>query len=418
MTAKILPEIVGINQLMDETSLVIADTRPAKMFVREANNVDIDSAGNVSRRRGATIQLAGKGYHSLYKAERGWLMLCYMNQLGTYIPATTTFTALALMSDAYTTSFTEENGNLYAMNPSFSCMFLPGNIVPKPIGVPLPGLDVEFRVIALGDMEEGIYGVAYSIVDADGEESGLSRPVTLTLEAGQGVEGNFFTIIAGYRYRVYMTTANGETLRQALEFDADTTTKQILVPEEGQLAETFGLEQPPKGHIIRSFNSRLLIGSTDSVYFTEAFRPHLHDPRSFVPIAGIAYMIESVGEGVFIADKRGVRFYKGEDPSTWTVHEASPEPVVYNTSTVVSGSFFGGELAQFDEVAVWLTRTGYQAGLPSGEVVRLNAGQVKTPSYIQGCTTTVLADGRKQLLTPVNSNELAEASVALDSTTI
>jgi hypothetical protein len=264
-------------------------------------------------------------------------------------------------------------------------------------------------------MEAGIYGVAYTLVDPSGEESGLSKITFLTLTAGQGIEGLLFSILSGYRFRVYITTANGEELRQAIEFPADTTTIQIQVPEEGRTAETFGLEPPPKGHIIRAFNSRLLIGTHNYVYFTETFRPHLWDPRNYITTNGFTLMVEPVKEGVFVADRKGVLFYKGDNPGSWQVVEASPETVIYGTSIVISGGFFGGELAQYDEVAVWLTDSWYQIGLPSGEVVRLNAAQIKTPDYVQGCVASILTEGRKQLITPVNSNLLATAGVALDS---
>jgi hypothetical protein len=410
------PQVVGISQLADETAMV--DEEGERMFVRSSVNVDIDKDGNFGRRPGATLKLTGAGYHSLYKAERGWLVVCYKSEIGVYDTTTETFTALVDMDTTYRTSFTEANGILYASNPNFSCMFLSGNTTAKPIGVPLPTVVPQFAVLGSGGMEEGTYGVAYTIVDPDGEESGLSDVVTLDLEANQGVQGTLFTVAAGYKYRVYMTVANGEELRQAMEFDADTASIQILVPETGRLAETFGLEPLPYGHIIRAFNSRLIVGSTDYVYFSEAFRPHLAHPTGHVQIAGLATMVEAVGSGVFIGDKRGVRFYRGEDPSAWTVLEASPEPVIYGTSAVLSGSFFTGELQEADKVAIWLTTSGYQVGLPTGEVLRLNAEQVKLPAYSQGCATVLTSDGRKQFVTPVNSNELAHASVALDSTTL
>jgi len=408
------PRIVGINQLTDETSL----TEEGAMFVREATNVDIDSKGNVSRRKGATLKLAGSGYHSLYMSGRGWLMMCHNNELGAYFPVANVFDPLVTMEDSYIVSYAEDNGNLYAMSPSFSCMFLPGSTASKPIGVPLPSITAEFGVLSSGGLEEGKYGVAYTIVDPDGEESGLSKIIFLEIPANGGIQGILFTIISGYKYRVYMTTANGEELHQAVEFDAAVTTIQILAPEKGRLAETFGLQPLPKGHIIRSFGARLLVGSVDVVYFSEAFRPHLADPTGFVAATGFVTMVECLDDGVFISDDYGVRFYKGSDPSSWEVMDGATEKAIFGTSLVVSGSFFSGDLAGEDKVAIWLTETGYQVGLTSGKVVKLNAGQVALPKYTQGCTTTLISDGRKQLITPVNSNQLAGVSVALDSVTI
>jgi hypothetical protein len=299
-------------------------------------------------------------------------------------------------------------------------MFKPGSSVARPIGVPLPNVTPQFTAsTGTGTLLPGSYGVTYSIVDPDGEESALGPIVKVDLTAQGRIDGTLFTIASGYTYRVYMTTTDGEELYQAAEFAANTVSFSVLQHQEGRQPATFGLDPVPTGHIVRTFKSRLLIGSTDFVYFTEAFRPHLYDCASnFIPTAGFTTMIEPVETGVFVADKRGVRFYEGEDPTVWKVKEVSPEPVVFNTSSVVSGALFTGQLANFSEVAVWLSSSGYQVGTPQGEVVKVNAEQVKLPNYVQGCSTYGVREGRKQFVTVVDSNVLASASVALDSTTI
>ena len=407
------PRIKGIDQLADETALVDTD---GTMRVREASNVDIDVDGNVSRRAGAVLDLAGSGYHSLYSSNRGWLMVCNKSQLGVYSDAA--FTPLAQMEGSQLVSYAEMNGNLYASSSTFNCMFLPGSTDAKTIGVPLPSVTPEFAGQADGALEPGSYGVTFTLVDPDGEESGTGPVTQIDLPDGGGVVGTMFTVMSGYKYRVYLTTANGDVLREAVEFDADTTAVTILDAAEGRECRTHGLEPAPYGHIIRAHNSRLLIGSTDYLYFTEAFRPHLVAPTGYVPITGFATMVESVDGGVYVGDKRGVTFYAGDDPVEWQVKDASPEKAIFGTSIVLSGDYFRGELQGHESIAVWLTQSGYQLGLPNGEVVRLNADQIRTPAYSQGCTAAIVRDGRKQLVTPVNSNVLAGASVALDSTTV
>lgn len=412
---KKFPRILGVNQMADETSL--DDKERDAMFVRKAVNVDIDADGNVSRRAGANLELSGSGYHSLYSSNRGWLMMCKNHQLGVYSEGA--FTPLVNMNGSNLTSYAELNRNLYAMNSTFSCKFTPGSLEYKPIGVPLKTSiwKPEFTATA-GGLPEGTYGVTYTVVDPDGEESGTGPVTTLELPSGGGIQGGIFEIASGYKYRIYLTRANGELLYRAAEFDANTNYYTVSTVEEGPECETHGLDQPPNGYILRAHGSRLLIGATGYVYFTEAFRPHLHDPRSFVPISGFCNMVESVDSGVFISDDHGVRFYAGDDPTAWEVKDASAEKAIFGTSLKASGADFGEQFARYDAVAVWLTSTGYQIGLPTGEVVRLNAGQVRTPAYTQGCSAMVISGGRKQIVSPVNSNELAGASVSLDSTTI
>lgn len=412
MAEKKFPRIIGIDQLADETALDQED----RMYVREANNVDIDAAGNISRRKGATLELSGSGYHSLYTSSRGWIMLCKKNQLGVYDPSSATFTPLVNMTDSRITSYVELNGNLYAMNSSFACKFTPGSAEYKPIGVPLPIVSPSFTATT-GSLDPGSYGVTFTVIDPDGEESGTAPITQIDLEHGGSIAGTLFTIASGYKHRIYMTAANGERLYQAAEFDANITSYTIASPEEGRECETHGLEQPPNGHIIRAHGSRLMIGSSNYVYYTEVFRPHLHNPNDFIPINGFCTIIESVDDGVFIGDDNGVFFYTGNEPAIWEQKQASADKAVFGTSVVVSGSFFGEEFAKYDSVAVWLTSSGYQVGLPTGQVARLNSSQVRTPAYSQGASAVLISDGRKQMVTPVNSNELAGASVSLDSVT-
>lgn len=407
-----LSRIVGVNQLADETALATRE----EMFVREANNVDIDIEGNVSRRAGAVLEASGSGYHSLYSSNRGWLMVCLKDKLGVYDPVSQTFTPLAQMAASQYVSYAELNGNLYASSPTFNCVFGRSTTDAKMIGVPLPDVTPEFSATA-GGLEPGTYAVTFTVIDPDGEESGTGPVVEVELPDGGGIVGTMFTVMSGYKYRVYMTTANGETLREAVEFDADTTTILIIEATHGRECRTHGLEPPPYGHIIRAHGSRLLIASSGYLYFTEAFRPHLISPTGYIQTNGFVTMVESVDGGVFVGDSRGVTFYQGDDPTDWKLKDASAERSIYGTSIVLSGDFFRGELRNFDSIAVWLTQSGYQLGLPNGEVIRLNADQIRTPAYSRGCTAAIIRDGRKQLVTPVNSNVLAGASVALDSTT-
>jgi hypothetical protein len=326
------------------------------------------------------------------------------------------FTPLVNMDGAYRTSYTELNGNLYAFNPVFACKFSPGSLEYKPVGVPLPVVTPVFSATA-GGLSAGSYGVTFTVIDPDGEESGTGPVQQIDLPSGGGIFGNLFTVAAGYKHRIYLTGPGGEQLFQALEFDADVTSVTVAVADQGRPCTTHGLTQPPHGHIVRNHGSRLLIAASGYVYYTEAFRPHLYDPRGFVRTSGFPTMVESVDDGVFIGDNAGVSFYAGDDPTQWQIQSVTGEQAVFGTSVVVAGSFFGEDFAKYSSVAVWLTSSGYQMGLPNGNVVRVNASQVSTPMYSQGSSAVLVSDGRKQLITPVSSNALAGASVALDSTT-
>ena len=415
MPTKLNKPVLGIDQLSDETNLLTdKDRRITSM--REGTNIDLDAEGNMSRRKGYTLKLAGSGYHSLYESTRGMLLVCNSNQMGIYNPEAATFTALTGMAAPYLTSFTELNGNIYFINPGHRGMIRSIETAVRPLGVALPDVSPIFTA-STGSLEAGTYGVAFSIVNELGEESPLGPLVTLTLPANGGVAATFLTVVAGYTYRIYMTTTDGEELYQATEFAADTTSYAIGSHQVGRRPATQFLSRLPFGYTIRAFGSRLYIATDNFVYYSEPFLPHLANlANGFLPTTGFTTMLQPVDGGMFIGDQTGVYFYEGQDPADFKPKLVSDEVAVFGTAVAVPGSFLPEKYASADTAAVWLSASGYHIGLPSGEVVRLHARQVLLPRYVQGCAALSVQDGRKQLITPVNSNVLADASVALDST--
>lgn len=407
--------VLGIDQLSDETSL-LHDSRKGITAIREATNIDLDEDGNVNRRKGYTLKLAGATYHSLFESSRGWLMACMGEELGVYTPETNTFAVITTMAVNNLTSFTELNGHLYFMNPGHKGMIRVDEAVARPLGETLPDVTPGFAAVASGALAAGNYGITYSVVNNIGEESPLGPLMVVTLAEQGSIQGTLFTVAAGYKYRIYMTTTDGVELYQAAEFDADVASFLISDHEVGRRPATQHLTYLPFGYTIRSHGSRLYVATTDFVFFSEAFMPHLcNAAHGFLPTTGFTTMLEPVDGGIYIGDQTGVNFYNGEDPLEFEPKKVSSEIPIFGTSIAVPGDFLPKDYASADVSAIWLTESGYYIGLPSGEVVRLHSRQVALPKYVQGCTAVSVKDGRKQLITPVNSNSLAGASVALDS---
>jgi hypothetical protein len=143
----------------------------------------------------------------------------------------------------------------------------------------------------------------------------------------------------------------------------------------------------------------------------------LYNPaHHFLPTTGITSLLQPVDGGIYIGDKRGVRFYSGEDPTEFKISEVSHEIPVYGTGISVPGDYLDAELGVGrDTVAIWLTTSGFNLGMPNGEIVRLHTQQVRLPNYVQGCAAAIIQDGRKQVITPVNSNVIGAVNIAEDS---
>jgi len=401
--------IKGIDQLSDETSLI-------EGTVRDAQNILIDRDGNFERRPGYTLRVPGSGYHSSYSSKRGWLLICQKNVINILDPETFSLTPIVSMNDSSLTSFTEYNDNLYFVNRGSSGMFRTNEAVVRDIGLSLPSISPSFAASSNGTLHPGTYGITYTIVDEFGEESGTGPIQTVELPNGGGIIGSMFAIVSDHKWRIYMTTADGEELYQADEFTANVATYIIDDHRQERQAETLHLKPLPYGLTIRSHGARLYVADKNHISYSSAFRPHLYNPAThFIPIIGYPYMMESIEAGIYVSDNTGVRFYQGKEPAEFVIVDSSPERAIFGTSAVIPGHFMSEDFNIYDRVVVWLSRLGYQVGLPTGEVVSLHKDQVKLPNYVQGCSTAFTYEGKRQLVTPVQSNESSGTNIAIDS---
>lgn len=400
--------VKGVDYLSNETSLL-------EGTVREANNVTIDRDGNFERRKGYTLRVAGSGYHSFYNSKRGWLIVCHKNVINIFDPETYVLTPIASMLESYLTSFTELNGNLYYVNPGASGMFRINETTHRSVGVTLPDTTPQFGASSNGTLHPGSYGVTYTLVDEFGEESPTGPIQVVDLPDGGSIVGTLFSIIPGYMWRIYMTTADGEELYQAEEFEADTVSITIGTHYQGRQPDTFQLQHMPKGLILRNYGSRLFVAAKNAIYYSDPFRPHLFSPTNYLPITGNPFMMEALDTGLFISDITGVSFYQGNDAAQFQVTQVSDERAVYGTSVIIPGEAMSDRFHQYYNVVVWLSQSGYQVGLPTGEVVPLHTKQVGLPNYVQGCSAFFTQEGKKQLVTPVQSNVVSGLNVAIDS---
>lgn len=406
------PFVQGMNTLSDETALPETQCRSAK-------DVDIDKDGNYGRRQGFTNIVPLINVHSLYPSKSSaYIFGCQKNNLGIFDLVNQNFTPLAVMPSAFLTSWTELDDNIYASNPAFNCRFESESFTVNPVAVPLPG-GITIDPSTNGGMEGGTYTVAYSIVDSAFEESPLSEEVQIEVPDGGGIAIVGVPYDGSSNIRIYASQRHGEELYRLIDAPMIAAEFLIGIAElryAGSQPETRFLEELPYGHFIEAHGSRLLVAFDNFLGFSNSFRPHLWDPRhNFIPFETIVTMLASVDDGVFISDTTGVKFLRGDDPEQFTVKDVDSNPAVYGSAVVVPGSHFNDELSQYDKIVVWLSKTGHQAGLPNGSVLRLNPGQLDLPHYSVASSTFTKKDGIKRVLIPVNSNRRNGTGTALDS---
>lgn len=221
----------------------------------------------------------------------------------------------------------------------------------------------------------------------------------------------------GWAVFVYITSADGDVLRYAAELPAVFPTYVVAETAQGGQLDTRFLTPLPAGDFICWHNGRLYTAKNGALYFSEAMRPHLHNPaHNVIPFSGHIAFVESVGDGLYVGDSRGVWFLSGNDPAKFEQRRVSSCRAVVRSSIMVPPEHFPPKQVPVDSpVAVWLSTSGYVVGMPGGTTVELQPDRLKVPSGLVGRSAFLLREGRKQVVTPVNSTSTATFGTAVDS---
>ncbi len=400
---------LGVDVLSSQTKL------PAQA-VRSALNVDIDSTGSFSRRDGRTFVVAGGGYHSIWRAaQKGWLLVARDQTLYRMDPTTYALTALHTLATDDPLSYCEYNGNVYFSSVS-SFGWVPSDATTsRNVGVPAPAEDPSLSADA-GSLLPGKYGVVITQVDDRGEEGPASSFTSVDLPSGGGIRLTGLPSRLGWSVYVYITSADGDVLRFATSFPAVFPTYVVTADAQGGEVETQFLEPLPPGHTVRWHNGRLFTVRNGEITFSEALRPHLYSPaHDRIPMSGYISFVESVGDGMYVGDSRGVWFLSGEDPSKFNMRLASPHRAVHRASVMVPPEHLPNKVNADKPCAVWLSAAGMVVGAPGGTVTELHSDRIRVPAGLTGRSVLLLRGGRKQIITPVNSTSAQAAGIAVDS---
>lgn len=401
--------ITGVDTLSSETALV-------KGAVRSAVNVDIGRAGRFKRRAGYVRRVAHPGMHSLfYAAQKGWTLVAQDSALYRLDTNTYSLTSLAALSSPDKLEYTEYNGNLYFANKTTIGWVPSDSTTARPVGVPVPTTPT--LSAAPGGLTPGKYGVAITFVDDRGEEGGATELQVIDLSDGGGIRLANLPQQLGWTISVYITSPDGDVLRWAAELPAVFPTYVVAETAQGGELDTQFLIPLPPGDIVRWHNGRLFTAKDGALRFSEALRPHLHNPaHGVIPFSGHIAFVESVGDGLYVGDSRGVWFLSGTDPTKFEQRRVSTCRAVARSSIMVPPEHLPSQQVPAEApVAVWLSTSGYVVGMSGGTTVELQPDRLKVPSGLTGRSAFLLREGRKQVITPVNSTSTATFGTAVDS---
>jgi len=332
--------------------------------LRNAVSVDIDDAGNLSRRSGMTKSYSGLNCRGGFSSPAGSFFL-EDHRLMQFDGSAVTELGQGFTGDHLAHHYLDQV--LYLSDGNRCVRVDSGALADWGLPIPQsPGLSA-----TSGTLGSGVYLAAIAYVDSDGRQSGLSSIKSISLSDNSGViiqslPGAPSSIITAPSYlRLFLSAANGEVLYRVADVALATASYTVSAAyhEDGFEVVWQPLGPPPPGRIIRSHGGRIYIADdTGLVWYSKPGSLHLFDlAHDFLLFSEPVTVMEPVESGIFFATDSRTEFHLGADPE-----EGFQVVEKYNY-----GAPFGtGRRLVFDAQAsvLWQSHRGTLIGAPDGSL--------------------------------------------------
>jgi hypothetical protein len=380
-------------------------------YLKKALNVNIDKTGNVYKRKGYT-KVDTANYSSLYTSD----------SLGTYAVRNGD---LVMVNPDYSTtliragvgnvslSFQEVDDIIYYTSTTINgTITLDG---PMPFGIQKNPLDPNL-VQTIGALPEGTYQVAFTYVNSDYKESGVSRSSVITVPSGSGIT---FTIPNNpdptiLYARVYCSTQNGEVLYYSgigtlgLSYFI-TSTAELINP-----IRTFNIDAAPLGQIVKFYKGRLYIAEGSTLWYSEPYSYEWYRlDTNFHQFPSEILEIMPVEDGMWIASDY-LYYLSGNEPEKFNRSLKEKVKIIKGTGTLISGSYI--HMDNTPTGYKWLVSSdlGIFILFNQGMCINLTSQNVELEKADLGTSLFLQDSGTNQYMSILKTNENPNNSVLGD----
>ena len=390
-TAPIGP-FVGINNRLPDHQLGIVERgQRAGDYLRNAVNVDLTAAGTLQRRKGSTLAQAGADCHSLWSD----------GEQAFYVDGDTLY---QYPRTVLRSGLVPGRRVSYCETPAGDVIWSNGAVLERlragassPLGLAVPNPAPTVTAAIGGGLNAGVYQVAITATNADGEESGATWPVQVVVADGGRIE---VTGLPGTLTNIYVSPLNGDKLYLA----ATTTASSYIIPIMGTLRQslqTLGLRPMPAGEIVREHGGRLLVVSGSTLYYSEPFGYGLHDPlRGRIPFGGRITLLAPVEGGCYVGTETETFWLPGGDIEKTEVVEMLPYGAVPGTDTALEN----------ETGVAWMSTRGLIVADAQGQAKNVQEDTVAVGPAQIGATLYREQDGMRQLVAAVSGAQESRAA--------
>lgn len=273
----------GLNNRLPSADLHVGEDDSD--WLSRADNVDITNAGTIVRRDGYVKAMEGTACHSLWSN----------GQLAFVVSGSTLYrlhaAAHGLEKEAIKTdmlpmarvSFAELNGTVFFSDGHTIHRILGG--VVQPVWAEEPNWRPAVEVGNTGGLPAALYQILLTQVNAAGEESPATFPVTVEIAGQSSLQQSLpasgaITItpaVAGH-YRIYATPPNGDVFYKVGESAAGEAFTRSTPVDGGARCPTLNLKTFPPCEQLSAGANRLYGSVGNALYASEPFSPGLYNP--------------------------------------------------------------------------------------------------------------------------------------------
>src|SRR5574337_745238 len=384
------------------------ETRLAPELLRQLVNLEV-VRGKLRLRKGYACVAALTAPHSLWSD--GARAFCAAGTLHQFDGATATDLSQPIVGPA---SFETLNGETYFSDGrSTGIIQADGSI--RSWGLDSPPVP-DLTASASGGLYAGQYQVALTYLMQSGEESGAGLAAAVQVAAGGGIVVRLPTEVPeeAATVAVYVSEANGSTLRLAMGVIAGQTTAVIGTGSCGRELKTQLLAKMPPGTIVRAAHGRIWSVLGDTVTASEPLRYGLTDARAgWLRWPEPITLFEPVDTGFFIGSASRVAFLQGLNPKDLVTRDVASEGAI--APLRVKAAVLG--LQASGDAVVWFTKRGWAYGLADGSVAYPADKKLALPEYAEGTGILMEQDGLRQLLAVVRTAGSSSAAAGDSVTT-
>lgn len=384
----------GINNIDSDEQLEDSELRAAK-------NIDISRKGKLSRRDGFSKVYIGTNVHSVW-SDGTTTPFVEDGVLKTLASDNTATTIRSDVTRFGTMSYYAVNGSIYYTDGTVTGIY---NVDEgsKPLGLPTPFTRPVLTSVS-GVLPAGQYGVAFTVADASGMESGATISTWIELpNDGSGITVSGISVPADASYvNVYMTNTDGDTL-----FLAESTTDSsvtITHPPQGAAVRTQFLDAMPAGNIIAYHKGRTLVARGNFIVFSEPHSLLTRLTQNFVMFPSTVNMIAPVEDGIFISCEGGKTYHVfGTDPMQWAMTEKADYAAIKGTAVLVNPELLPGEFQE--EGWVWLSEKGICIGAAGGSFQNITSTKYGVKPSTIGTAMLMQRDGHNRYVSTLHPSD-------------